>query len=130
MTLQSNESLTEKNNSDKAVNGDTNATLEDMESQTNSEALGGETEELRHIAATICDALEQLTDSDNRQIAELFLELPSAEEYPDYYETIDSPISMQEIRAKSYQSIDEIVKDFKTMFKNARIYNDTKMLKC
>jgi hypothetical protein len=49
------------------------------------------------------DAFESLlaaTDKSGREITEFFLELPSAEEYPDYYEVIKKPISLQEIKVE------------------------------
>ena len=75
-----------------------------------------------------------------------FLELPSAEEYPDYYETIEQPIDMTMIKEKidknlvnksdsssfhcepsifslQYKREQDLIDDLNRMFKNAKIYN-------
>ncbi|TGZ81971.1 Bromodomain-containing protein [Ascodesmis nigricans] len=64
----------------------------------------------------------------NRNIRQDFEELPSKEALPDYYEKIDSPISLAEIQAKldEYESIDAIKKDLFLMLENATTYNKTK----
>ncbi|CAF1064000.1 unnamed protein product [Adineta ricciae] len=56
-----------------------------------------------------------------------FLELPSAEEYPDYYETIEQPIDMAMIKEKidkgTYKREQDIIDDLNRMFNNAKVYN-------
>ncbi|UJR20847.1 hypothetical protein I4U23_023957 [Adineta vaga] len=56
-----------------------------------------------------------------------FLELPSAEEYPDYYETIEHPIDMSMIKDKidkgTYKREQDIIDDLNRMFNNAKVYN-------
>ncbi|CAF4674713.1 unnamed protein product [Rotaria sp. Silwood1] len=56
-----------------------------------------------------------------------FLELPSAEEYPDYYETIEQPIDMTMIKDKVdkgiYKREQDIIDDLNRMFNNAKVYN-------
>ncbi|CAF1429645.1 unnamed protein product, partial [Rotaria sordida] len=56
-----------------------------------------------------------------------FLELPSAEEYPDYYETIEQPIDMSMIKDKMdkgiYKREQDIIDDLNRMFSNAKVYN-------
>lgn len=56
-----------------------------------------------------------------------FLELPDKKLYPDYYTTIESPISINEIEEKtatleSYD-LDQLVDDFRLMADNAKTYN-------
>lgn len=49
----------------------------------------------------------------------------SPEEYPDYYELVKEPISLEQIAEKisdkTYTTFDECVRDFDLMFANARI---------
>ncbi|CAF3919770.1 unnamed protein product [Adineta steineri] len=56
-----------------------------------------------------------------------FLELPSSEEYPDYYETIEEPIDMSMIKDKMdkgiYKREQDIIDDLNRMFNNAKVYN-------
>ncbi|KAJ2161476.1 ATP-dependent DNA helicase Snf21 [Coemansia sp. RSA 552] len=64
----------------------------------------------------------------NREHCQLFLELPSKRDYPDYYVIIRHPIAMKTIRrnvkAGRYASVDDFHRDWKTMFDNARTYNE------
>ncbi|CAN3356637.1 hypothetical protein DICA3_D05622 [Diutina catenulata] len=57
-----------------------------------------------------------------------FLKLVSKKQYPDYYEVISEPISLNEIAKKvkngHYVSKDAFVADFDLMLANARLYND------
>lgn len=64
----------------------------------------------------------------NRQLALIFMKLPSKSDYPDYYEVIKNPVDMEKIALKlkssSYQSLEELVTDFVLMFDNACKYNE------
>ncbi len=61
-------------------------------------------------------------------IADLFLELPSAKLYPDYYTIIKQPISLKEIKkkvnSKEYKTVDEFEQDIHLMVRNAQTYNE------
>ncbi|XP_029455310.1 protein polybromo-1 isoform X6 [Rhinatrema bivittatum] len=60
-------------------------------------------------------------------IAEPFFHLPSKKKYPDYYQQIKLPISLQQIRTKlknqDYESLDHLEADLNLMFENAKRYN-------
>ncbi|XP_060775398.1 polybromo 1, like isoform X2 [Neoarius graeffei] len=60
-------------------------------------------------------------------LAEPFLQLPSRREYPDYYQQIKHPISLQQIREKmrngEYEGVEQMESDLNTMFENAKRYN-------
>ncbi|KAI8602877.1 hypothetical protein EDD21DRAFT_303076 [Dissophora ornata] len=62
-----------------------------------------------------------------RLMAELFLELPSREEYPDYYDEIARPIALDTIKKNInngvYRTLDSFEDDFELMFENAKQYN-------
>lgn len=62
-----------------------------------------------------------------RIVDAMFLKLPSKKLYPDYYEKIESPVSLNEIKSKTnnklYQTAEEFVKDFELMAENAITYN-------
>ncbi|XP_022920699.1 protein polybromo-1 isoform X3 [Onthophagus taurus] len=64
----------------------------------------------------------------NRQLASIFMKLPSKNEYPDYFEVIKDPIDMEKIfhKLKSgiYETLDDLVLDFDLMFDNACKYNE------
>ncbi|KAI8920986.1 Bromodomain-containing protein [Powellomyces hirtus] len=81
------------------------------------------TEQMKRALDTI---LGRQTD-DGRQLAEMFLELPDREEYPDYYMEIKSPIALdmirRKVRDKVYRSMGEFESDFSLMIANAMEYN-------
>lgn len=58
----------------------------------------------------------------------LFTEKPSKKLYPDYYQVIQHPIDMNtieaNIRSDHYNTLDDIVGDFRLMFLNCRKYNE------
>ncbi|XP_030633030.1 polybromo 1, like [Chanos chanos] len=60
-------------------------------------------------------------------LAEPFLQLPSRREYPDYYQQIKHPISLQQIRDKmksgEYDGVEQMEVDLNLMFENAKRYN-------
>ncbi|XP_063070852.1 polybromo 1, like isoform X3 [Engraulis encrasicolus] len=60
-------------------------------------------------------------------LAEPFLTLPSRREYPDYYQQIKQPISLQQIREKmkngEYEGTEQMDADLSLMFENAKRYN-------
>ncbi|XP_028681002.1 LOW QUALITY PROTEIN: protein polybromo-1 [Erpetoichthys calabaricus] len=66
-------------------------------------------------------------NSQGQLIAEPFLQLPSKKEYPDYYQQIKHPISLQQIRNKmknnEYENMEQIESDLMLMFENAKRYN-------
>ncbi|KAF9926963.1 hypothetical protein FBU30_003605 [Linnemannia zychae] len=77
----------------------------------------------------IIERLENLTDKSGRSVSELFLELPSREDYPDYYQIIQTPIAFDVIKNRlaageyTEETIDSFAKDLKTMICNAKTYN-------
>lgn len=60
--------------------------------------------------------------------AQIFMELPSAREWPSYYEIIKTPIDMRMIRSRidtnQYPHVDAMVADVRLMFANARDFNE------
>ncbi|XP_075986420.1 protein polybromo isoform X8 [Anticarsia gemmatalis] len=78
---------------------------------------------------TLYDAIRDYRDPKvNRQLALIFMKLPSKTEYPDYYELIKNPIDMEKIAHKLknnvYSSVNELASDFILMFDNACKYNE------
>ncbi|XP_051966928.1 protein polybromo-1 isoform X6 [Xyrauchen texanus] len=66
-------------------------------------------------------------NSQGQLLAEPFLQLPSRKDYPDYFQQISHPISLQQIRGKmktnEYESVEQIDTDLNLMFDNAKRYN-------
>lgn len=63
-----------------------------------------------------------------RLIYPVFEKVPDPKQYPDYYQTIENPISLANVRKrtkrKEYRTLDEFVSDMKLIFKNAQDYNE------
>ncbi|KAJ1651622.1 hypothetical protein IWQ61_007858 [Dispira simplex] len=79
------------------------------------------------VMLQIIEKMKSKTDDDGRQVAEMFLELPSAKEYPEYYEVIDHPVALDIIThnvANTYQSFAEFQRDCRLMFSNAKYFNE------
>lgn len=71
--------------------------------------------------------IQKLKRSDGSLLAELFLEKPPKNIYPDYYLIISRPISLKEIcqklRSAEYEYFENIELDFSQMSDNARSFN-------
>ena len=80
-------------------------------------------------------AVRTFTTERGIEIAEAFLSLPSKRELPDYYQSIEKPISLTAIRRKirqgTYPSLEVLGEDFDLMFNNCKSYNrqDSKLYK-
>lgn len=65
--------------------------------------------------------------STKRRLSDIFLEKPSPEQFPDYYEIIPKPLAINDIlrkcRGKLYVSMREYRDDWKLMFSNAKTFN-------
>ncbi|KAI8327234.1 hypothetical protein BD560DRAFT_418381 [Blakeslea trispora] len=66
-------------------------------------------------------------EDDEYDLATFFLELPSKEDYPDYYEIIKQPIALDQMKAKidakEYTTLAEFKADLDLMISNAKRYN-------
>eukprot|EP00117_Sycon_ciliatum_P036027 scpid20638/ scgid27185/ Protein polybromo-1; BRG1-associated factor 180; Polybromo-1D len=77
---------------------------------------------------TLIDTVYKYTDSGGRLLIAPFMELPSASEYPNYYNVIKKPMDMKTIRAKrdafQYTSMEDVCDDILLLFSNACKYNE------
>ena len=77
--------------------------------------------------AMFFDNIVLLTDNDSDPICGPFLSLPSKKLYPDYYEDIEHPIALEQIRQKvikrKYRTMAQVEEDVVLMCNNAREYN-------
>ncbi|XP_040502058.1 protein polybromo-1 isoform X10 [Gallus gallus] len=73
------------------------------------------------------DTVRSCRNNQGQLISEPFFQLPSKKKYPDYYQQIKTPISLQQIRAKlknhEYETLDQLEADLNLMFENAKRYN-------
>lgn len=73
-------------------------------------------------------AITSLTGSQGERICDDFMELPSQQDYRDYYRKIRDPISLNQIKRKidkaSYEgNFDEFEQDVNLLVRNAKLYN-------
>lgn len=61
---------------------------------------------------------------DSKLILSAFLRLPPKKTFPDYYQAIQNPISLAEIKARKSESLQEIYSDFLLLRDNAFQYNE------
>lgn len=69
-----------------------------------------------------------IVGEDEHACSDVFEKLPSRRDYPDYYKLIVTPIAIdtikQKAKKKKYNELSEIKDDLKTMYDNARFYNE------
>ncbi|KAJ7360053.1 hypothetical protein OS493_019144 [Desmophyllum pertusum] len=83
---------------------------------------------LRKRMRQLYKAVVNYQDENGRYLSAIFVELPSAQDYPDYYQVISEPVCLSQIenniRDNKYSGEDELMLDFEVMFDNARYYNE------
>lgn len=82
---------------------------------------------LESLADKIHNLIENNTDENGRYRCDIYLDLPSREDYPDYYQMIKSPLCLNQVAEKidshSYNQLAELIADYDLIFKNAMTYN-------
>ncbi|BFZ58587.1 hypothetical protein PYCC9005_005651 [Savitreella phatthalungensis] len=67
-------------------------------------------------------------ESKGRQLARVFEELPDRKDYPDYYDIIKLPMSLEtvsrKLKSKAYTDLAAFAADLRQVFHNAHIYNE------
>ncbi|XP_032481131.1 LOW QUALITY PROTEIN: transcription activator BRG1 [Phocoena sinus] len=75
----------------------------------------------------IVDAVIKYKDSSGRQLSEVFIQLPSRKELPEYYELIRKPVDFKKIkeriRSHKYRSLNDLEKDVMLLCQNAQTFN-------
>uniref|UniRef100_A0A1A8E8D8 SWI/SNF related, matrix associated, actin dependent regulator of chromatin, subfamily a, member 4 n=2 Tax=Nothobranchius kadleci TaxID=1051664 RepID=A0A1A8E8D8_NOTKA len=76
----------------------------------------------------IVDAVIKYKDSTSgRQLSEVFIQLPSRKELPEYYELIRKPVDFRKIkeriRSHRYRSLGDLERDVMLLFQNAQTFN-------
>lgn len=83
---------------------------------------------LRKRMRQLYKAVVNYQDENGRYLSAIFVELPSSQDYPDYYQVISEPVCLSQIenniRDNKYSGEDELMLDFEVMFDNARYYNE------
>lgn len=89
-----------------------------------TESVGSVTQ----LGLKLVEQMRSAKDKTGRSISDLFLELPDADEVPDYYDVIKLPIAISTVEEKlenhEYANLTQVESDFKRMVSNAKQYND------
>ncbi|XP_077417640.1 putative global transcription activator SNF2L2 [Vanacampus margaritifer] len=76
---------------------------------------------------TIIDTVINYRDGAGRQLSEVFVQLPSRKELPEYYELIRKPVDFKKIkervRSHKYRSVCDLEKDVMLLCHNAQTFN-------
>jgi hypothetical protein len=76
---------------------------------------------------SLVDFLREMKSDSNQTLIDPFVKLPSKRTYPDYYQEIKHPISLNMIKSKLnkriYTSLNDLNRDFTLLFTNAMTYN-------
>ncbi|RVE67810.1 hypothetical protein OJAV_G00085560 [Oryzias javanicus] len=75
----------------------------------------------------IIDTVINYRDGSGRQLSEVFVQLPSRKELPEYYELIRKPVDFKKIkervRSHKYRSVGDLEKDVMLLCQNAQTFN-------
>lgn len=73
------------------------------------------------------DAVIKYKDGNGRQLSEVFIQLPSRKELPEYYELIRKPVDFRKIkeriRSHKYRGLNDLEKDVMLLCQNAQTFN-------
>ncbi|XP_011614241.1 probable global transcription activator SNF2L2 [Takifugu rubripes] len=76
---------------------------------------------------TIIDTVINYRDGSGRQLSEVFVQLPSRKELPEYYELIRKPVDFKKIKDRvrnhKYRSLGDLEKDVMLLCHNAQTFN-------
>uniref|UniRef100_A0A9J7XU02 SWI/SNF related BAF chromatin remodeling complex subunit ATPase 4a n=1 Tax=Cyprinus carpio carpio TaxID=630221 RepID=A0A9J7XU02_CYPCA len=75
----------------------------------------------------IVDAVIKYKDGNGRQLSNVFIQLPSRKELPEYYELIRKPVDFRKIkeriRSHKYRTLNDLEKDVMLLCQNAQTFN-------
>uniref|UniRef100_A0A665WEQ6 SWI/SNF related, matrix associated, actin dependent regulator of chromatin, subfamily a, member 2 n=1 Tax=Echeneis naucrates TaxID=173247 RepID=A0A665WEQ6_ECHNA len=76
---------------------------------------------------TIIDTVINYRDGSGRQLSEVFVQLPSKKELPEYYELIRKPVDFKKIKERvrnhKYRNVGDLEKDVMLLCHNAQTFN-------
>ncbi|ODQ65149.1 Bromodomain-domain-containing protein [Nadsonia fulvescens var. elongata DSM 6958] len=84
-------------------------------------------DEFEQGLSNILDDLIKYKVKQGRRPSEIFMDEPSAEDYPEYYEVIKRPMAFNTIKSKlsqhQYHQLQEFISDTELIYKNAKLFN-------
>ncbi|KAI0654484.1 Bromodomain-containing protein [Cubamyces menziesii] len=104
-----------------------NTTVEAQQDHENTGSASEDKETVREKGLQLWQTLKDAVNKEGQIASFQFMRLPSKRQYPDYYVQIKRPIALDDIKAKlearEYTSLNEVLQDFETCFRNAKRYN-------
>jgi hypothetical protein len=95
--------------------------------EASSSNAGSNAEDATRLGFKLLDVLINRIDEDETPLTVPFLALPLRSDYPDYYELIRNPVSLEQIRRRlqnrSYNTLEEVRNSMETICRNAKRYN-------
>ncbi|GMK54604.1 hypothetical protein CspeluHIS016_0111900 [Cutaneotrichosporon spelunceum] len=95
--------------------------------ETKPETDPRDAERAKHLGLALYNKIMAMRDPSGESMAEPFVRLPNKRQFPDYYETIKNPMSLeiiyQKLNAGGYISLLDVCNDFYQMWNNAKRYN-------
>ncbi|XP_047674125.1 probable global transcription activator SNF2L2 isoform X2 [Tachysurus fulvidraco] len=92
-----------------------------------AEKLSPNPPKLTKQMSAIIDTVINYRDGSGRQLSEVFVQLPSRKELPEYYELIRKPVDFKKIKDRvrnhKYRSLGDLEKDVMLLCHNAQTYN-------
>jgi ATP-dependent helicase STH1/SNF2 len=111
---------------------DAAAAEEEEENPDEDDAARRERKMLCYYYRKVYDAVMKLKDPSGRLRSDLYVEKPSAADYPDYYTIVTEPMDLATIKARldkyHYTSHEQFEGDFTLMIGNAQLYNHPESL--
>ncbi|TFK77405.1 Bromodomain-containing protein [Pluteus cervinus] len=94
----------------------------------NGEGIASSPEAVREQGLRLWQTVKDAVNKEyNRLIATAFLRKPPKRQYPDYYQLIQNPIALDDIKKRldtqSYSTLEAVKADFELCFNNAKTYN-------
>ncbi|CCL98132.1 uncharacterized protein FIBRA_00126 [Fibroporia radiculosa] len=91
------------------------------------ETVTEDPEVVKEKGLKVWQMVKDAVNKEGRSLSNDFLRLPSKRQYPDYYQQIKRPVSLEEIKTQldtsAYTSLEDLKQDFETCFRNAKRYN-------
>lgn len=82
------------------------------------------------LGLKLISQLKKSQDKNGRAVALQFIDLPSSDRYPDYYQKTAMPLSLNMIEERlekfEYENMEQLEADLKRMVQNAKDYNSSK----
>lgn len=126
--IEDNEDLRPRKRSRRSATPQTNGYTDNDDEMSELEKAE-ESNELSEKCNSVLDELCQLSaESDGHNISEIFLSLPSRKLYPDYYQIIKQPTSINQIKKNvkqdKFDSFESFMDSLQLMCTNAKTYNE------